>query len=70
MWNELPLSIVLSWMEQKAAAILWSLLSLDLKGMYLGPAPGWATDIIKFPIENYNLKPIGEPERDIEEMLK
>lgn len=70
--NELPLSIVLSWMEQKAAAILWSLLSLDLKGMYLGPVlPGWANqDIINFLSENYNLKPIGEPERDIEEMLK
>ena len=35
--NELPLTIVLSWMEQKAVAILWSLLSLGVKGIYLGP---------------------------------
>lgn len=70
--DELPLSIVLSWMEQKAAAILWSLLALNMKGMYIGPIlPGWANnDIIKFLIENYNLKPIGKPEEDMKEMLR
>ncbi len=35
--NELPITFVLSWMEQKAAAILWSLLYLGIKGIYLGP---------------------------------
>lgn len=69
--DELPLSIVLSWMEQKAAAILWSLLALNMKGMYIGPIlPGWANnDIIKFLKENYDLKLIGKPEDDMKEML-
>ena len=42
--NDLPLTLVISWMEQKAVAILWSLLALGLKGIYLGPiVPGWRT---------------------------
>jgi len=69
--NELPLTFVLSWMEQKAAAILWSLLSLGIKGMYLGPIlPGWANeDIINYLVLNYDLKPISDPEKDIKEIL-
>ena len=70
--NELPLTIVCSWMEQKAAAILWSLLALNLKGIYLGPIlPGWANDdIIKVLVENYDLTPIGNPEDDINKILR
>jgi len=58
-------------MEQKAAAILWSLLSLGIKGMYLGPIlPGWANeDIINYLVLNYDLKPISDPEKDIKEIL-
>lgn len=42
--NDLPLTLVLSWMEQKAAAILMSLLALGIKGIYLGPSlPAWLT---------------------------
>ena len=69
--NDLPLTIVLSWMEQKAAAILWSLLALDIKGMYIGPIlPGWANeDIINVLVENYDLKPIGDPEEDIKAIM-
>ncbi len=69
--NDLPLTLVLSWMEQKAAAILWSLLSLDIKGMYIGPIlPGWANeDIINYLVQNYDLTPIGDPEEDIKKML-
>ncbi|MDI6643787.1 MAG: hydroxylamine reductase [Methanobacteriaceae archaeon] len=69
--NELPLTIVCSWMEQKAVAILWSLLALDLKGIYIGPIlPGWANDdIIKVLVENYDLKPIGDPKEDIKEIM-
>ncbi|WP_255503804.1 hydroxylamine reductase [Methanothermobacter sp. KEPCO-1] len=69
--NELPLSIVLSWMEQKAAAILWSLLSLNLRGMYIGPIlPGWANDdIINVLVDKYELTPIGDPEEDIKKMM-
>ncbi len=69
--NELPLTIVLSWMEQKAAAILWSLLYLGIKGIYLGPiAPAWVNeDIMNFLVENYDIRPISTPEDDIKEIL-
>jgi hydroxylamine reductase len=69
--NELPLTIVCSWMEQKAAAILWSLLALDIKNIYLGPIiPGWVNeDILNVLVENYGLKPIGDPEEDIKEIM-
>ena len=70
--NELPLTIVLSWMEQKAVAILWSLLALGVKGIYLGPIlPAWINDdILRVLKDNYDLKLIGNPEDDLQEMLK
>ncbi|MGF7117079.1 hydroxylamine reductase [Methanobacterium oryzae] len=69
--NELPLTIVLSWMEQKAAAILWSLLYLGIKGIYIGPiAPAWINeDILNVLVEKYDLKLISTPEEDIKEIL-
>jgi hydroxylamine reductase len=69
--NELPLTLVVSWMEQKAAAILWSLLALNLKGIYLGPVlPAWANDdILHLLVEKYDLKPITTPEADIKEIM-
>ena len=69
--NELPLTFILSWMEQKATAILWSLLSLGIKGMYIGPIiPGWINDnILKILVENYDIKPIGDPQEDINQIL-
>lgn len=69
--NDLPLTFVLSWMEQKAAAILWSLLALDIKNMYIGPIiPGWVNEeILKVLIDNYGLTPIGDPKEDIQKML-
>ena len=69
--NDLPLTFVLSWMEQKAAAILWSLLALNIKNMYLGPIiPGWVNeDILNVLVENYGLTPIGDPKEDIKKML-
>jgi hydroxylamine reductase len=69
--NELPLTLVLSWMEQKAAAILWSLLALNIQNMYIGPIlPGWANeDIVNVLVENYGLTPIGDPEEDIKKIM-
>jgi hydroxylamine reductase len=69
--NDLPLTLVVSWMEQKAVAILWSLLALGIKGIYLGPiVPGWVNDdILKVLVEKYNVKLIGNPEEDIKAMM-
>jgi hydroxylamine reductase len=69
--NDLPLTLVVSWMEQKAVAILWSLLALGLKGIYLGPIlPGWVNDdILKLLVDSYDIKLISTPEEDIEKML-
>jgi len=70
--NELPLTLVLMWMEQKAVAILWGLLALGIKGIYIGPIlPAWVNeDILRVLQENYDIRLISEPEKDIEEMLK
>jgi hydroxylamine reductase len=69
--NELPLTLVVSWMEQKAVAILWSLLALGLKGIYLGPIlPGWVNDeILNLLVDTYDIKLISTPEEDIAKML-
>ncbi len=70
--NELPLSIVLSWYEQKAVAILLTLLYLGIKGMRIGPTPPafLTADVLKIIQEKYDLKLITTPEKDLEEMLK
>ena len=70
--NDLPLTLVLSWMEQKAVAILWSLLSLGIKGIYLGPiVPAWVNgDILKVLQDSYDLHIIGDPAQDIETILR
>lgn len=69
--NDLPLTLILSWMEQKAVAILWSLLSLGIKGIYLGPIlPAWVNDdILQVLQENYDLRLIGDPKTDIARIL-
>ncbi len=69
--NDLPLTLILSWMEQKAVAILWSLLSLGIKGIYLGPIlPAWVNDdILKVLQDSYDLHLIGEPREDIARIL-
>jgi hydroxylamine reductase len=69
--NDLPLTLVVSWMEQKAVAILWSLLALGLKGIYLGPIiPAWVNaDILKLLVDNYDVKLVSTPEEDMAEML-
>ena len=69
--NELPLSIVLSWFEQKAVAVLLGLLSLGVEDVYLGPTvPEFLTpEIVDHLHEEFGLRPIDEPQRDLERML-
>ncbi|MDN5331387.1 MAG: hydroxylamine reductase [Tepidanaerobacteraceae bacterium] len=69
--NDLPLSIVLSWFEQKAVAILLGLLSLGVKNIYIGPkAPEFITPgVMKVLQYNFNLKLISDVEKDLAEML-
>ena len=69
--NELPLTMVLSWYEQKAVCILLTLLYLGVKNIFLGPSlPAFISpDILKFLSENYNLTPISTPEEDLKRIL-
>ena len=70
--NELPLTFILSWYEQKAVAILLSLLYLGIKGMRLGPSlPAFVTPgILKVLVERFDIRPISEnPEKDLTEAL-
>ncbi len=69
--NDLPISIVLSWMEQKAVLILSSLLYLGIQNITIGPkAPVFFNeDILNFLVEQYGLKLISTPDADRERML-
>ncbi len=69
--NDLPLSIVLSWYEQKAVAVLLTLLSLGVKNIYLGPSvPAFLSpNIVSFLVENFGITPISTPEADMKKML-
>ncbi len=69
--NELPLSLVLSWYEQKAVSILLTLLYLGIKDIRLGPSlPAFITpNVLEFLVKNYNIKPIKTPEEDIMDCL-
>ncbi|MCH1982688.1 hydroxylamine reductase [Ruminococcus sp. OA3] len=69
--NELPLSMVLSWYEQKAVCILLTLLHLGIKNIKLGPTlPAFVSpNVLNFLVENYNIAPITTPEKDLEEIL-
>jgi len=69
--NELPLSLILSWYEQKAVAIFLTLLYLGIKNMRLGPSmPAFLSkNVSNFIIQNYNLKPITTPDEDLRSIL-
>ena len=69
--NDLPLTMVISWMEQKAVAILWSLLALGIKGIWLGPiVPGWINDdMLKILVDQYDIRLISTPDEDIKKMM-
>ena len=69
--NDLPLSMVLSWYEQKAVCILLSLLNLGIKGIRLGPSlPAVVTpNVLNVLVENFDIKPISTPEQDLNDIL-
>ncbi len=69
--NELPLSMILSWYEQKAVAILLTLLSLGIKNIRLGPSlPAFLTpNVLKVLVDNYNIMPITTPDADLKAIL-
>ncbi len=69
--NELPLTLVLSWYEQKAVCILLTLLALGIKNIYIGPSlPAFVSkNILNVLVEKFNLTPISTPEKDLEKIL-
>lgn len=69
--NELPLSIVLSWYEQKAVCVLLTLLSLNIKNIKLGPTlPAFVSpSILNFLVEKFNIQPTTTPENDLKEII-
>jgi len=70
--NDLPLSMVLSWYEQKAVAILLTLLHLGIKNIKLGPSlPAFVTpNVLNFLVKNYNIGPITTAEEDLKAILQ
>ena len=69
--NELPLSIVLSWYEQKAVCILLTLLYLGIENIRLGPTlPAFLSEnVLKILVDKFKIKPITNPKDDIKELL-
>ncbi len=69
--NDLPLSLVLSWYEQKAVCILLTLLSLGIKNILLGPTlPAFLSpNVLNILVDKYNIAPIGTPEEDLKRIL-
>ena len=69
--NELPLSLVLCWYEQKAVAILLTLLHLGIKNIRLGPSlPAFVTPpVLQVLVEKFHIAPITTPEEDLAAIL-
>jgi hydroxylamine reductase len=69
--NDLPLSMILSWYEQKACVILLSLLHLGIKNIRLGPSlPAFITpNVLDVLVKNFNLMPIKTPDEDLKAIL-
>lgn len=69
--NDLPLSLILSWYEQKAVAVLLSLLALGVKGIRLGPTlPAFVTPaVLQVLVDTFDIKPISTPEADLRAAL-
>ncbi|MBN2136477.1 MAG: hydroxylamine reductase [Sedimentisphaerales bacterium] len=69
--NDLPLSLIVSWYEQKAVAILLTLLHLGIKNIRLGPSlPAFVSpNVLNVLVEKYGIKPIGDVDKDLAEIL-
>lgn len=69
--NELPLTLVLSWYEQKAVCILLTLLALDIQNIYIGPSlPAFLSkNILNILVEKWKLTPISTPENDLKKIF-
>ena len=69
--NELPLSMILSWYEQKAVCVLLTLLYLGIKNIKLGPTlPAFLSEnVLNYLVENYNISPIGNVDEDLASCL-
>jgi hydroxylamine reductase len=69
--NDLPLTFVLTWFEQKAVAILLTLLALGIKNIRIGPClPQFVTpNVLGILVEKFGLTPVGDPIKDLEGML-
>ncbi|MGE4579794.1 MAG: hydroxylamine reductase [Desulfuromonadales bacterium] len=69
--NDLPLSFILSWYEQKAVAVLLTLLHLGIKDIKIGPSlPAFVTpNVLNFLVQNFNIGPIGTAEEDLKAAL-
>ena len=69
--NDLPLSMILSWYEQKAVAILLTLLYLGIKDIRLGPSlPAFVTpNVLNVLVEKFNIMPVSAPEEDLQAIL-
>ena len=70
--NDLPLSMVLSWYEQKAVCILLTLLHLGIKNIRLGPTlPAFLSpNVLSYLVESFSIAPITTPEEDLKQLLK
>ena len=70
--NDLPLSLVLSWYEQKAVCILLTLLHLGIKNIRLGPTlPAFVSPgVLNYLVENFHIAPVTTPEEDLKMLLK
>lgn len=69
--NDLPLSMILSWYEQKAVAILLTLFHLGIKNIRLGPSlPAFISpNVLEILVKNFEVKPISTPDEDLAEIL-
>ena len=70
--NDLPLSMVLSWYEQKAVCILLTLLHLGIRNIRLGPTlPAFISpNVLNYLVENFGIAPITTPEKDLKQLLQ